>query len=377
MTIDSEAWWQSRAEHGCPLVETQANGGCQLTFYWRQPPDKNVDHVVIDVWSLTPHPTQGTTGMVRLANTRIWIWQVCVAEPWIGSYFFVPVTAAQYTRAAHESRRHWWIKLINQYAQHDPLNTLHYRGPEGRMLSGLHPHPPSLEAKGHDLQTLDWASPLLGRNRNVWLHTTGGGPDTPLVILLDGQIWAQSLSLTTDISALTQAGHLPPAVYLMLDAIDSSTRYREMTCNPQFWQALHAELLPLAATHARFSPRAHNTVVAGQSLGGLAACYAALTLPHLFGRVLSQSGSFWWRGEDGLSPPLSEHIPHQAPPQRWYLEVGQYEDTMIDDNRHMSTALAAAGQRVTYREFRGGHDWLCWRDGLLHGLQILLEEHHL
>ncbi len=45
---------------------------------------------------------------------------------------------------------------------------------------------------------------------------------------------------------------------------------------------------------------------------------------------------------------------------------------MIEDNRAIHAALAAAGHRVRYREYRGGHDWLCWRDGLLDGLSQLL-----
>ena len=48
------------------------------------------------------------------------------------------------------------------------------------------------------------------------------------------------------------------------------------------------------AARVAFSERADRTVVAGQSYGGLAAMYAGLHWPARFGRILSQSGSFWW-----------------------------------------------------------------------------------
>ena len=35
--------------------------------------------------------------------------------------------------------------------------------------------------------------------------------------------------------------------------------------------------------------------VGGMSYGGLAASFAALRHPDVFGAVLSQSGSYWWR----------------------------------------------------------------------------------
>ena len=46
--------------------------------------------------------------------------------------------------------------------------------------------------------------------------------------------------------------------------------------------------------HYNVTADAKRTVVAGSSFGGIAAMYAGLRHPEVFGNVLCQSGSFWW-----------------------------------------------------------------------------------
>ncbi|HVC81707.1 MAG TPA: alpha/beta hydrolase-fold protein, partial [Chloroflexota bacterium] len=70
-----------------------------------------------------------------------------------------------------------------------------------------------------------------------------------------------------------------------------------------------------------------RTIVGGSSLGGLASAYVALERPDLFGAVLAQSGSFWWKpsGDDEFEW-LARRVaalPLQA--VRFYLEVGKLE----------------------------------------------------
>lgn len=96
------------------------------------------------------------------------------------------------------------------------------------------------------------------------------------------------------LASLTHQRLLPGAVYLLIDAIDTHHRSRELTCNADFWLAVQQELLPQVRAVTPFSDDAGRTVVAGQSFGGLSALYAGLNWPTRFGCVLSQSGSFWW-----------------------------------------------------------------------------------
>ncbi|MCP6060540.1 alpha/beta hydrolase-fold protein, partial [Klebsiella pneumoniae] len=69
-------------------------------------------------------------------------------------------------------------------------------------------------------------------------------PERPLAVLLDGQFWAESMPVWPALASLTHEGKLPPAVYVLIDVIDTAHRSRELPCNPDFWLAVQEELLP-------------------------------------------------------------------------------------------------------------------------------------
>jgi enterochelin esterase family protein len=53
------------------------------------------------------------------------------------------------------------------------------------------------------------------------------------------------------------------------------------------------------------------------------------------------------------------------------LQIGCYEDSMLGVNHAMHDVLNAAGAHVSFQQFHGGHDWLCWHSELLSGLKRL------
>jgi enterochelin esterase family protein len=57
---------------------------------------------------------------------------------------------------------------------------------------------------------------------------------------------------------------------------------------------------------------------------------------------------------------------------RWHVEVGLDEWVNLRPNRHLRDVLTARGYRLTYAEFAGGHDRLCWRERLGDALVNLL-----
>ncbi|VDZ87949.1 enterobactin/ferric enterobactin esterase [Lelliottia amnigena] len=131
-------------------------------------------------------------------------------------------------------------------------------------------------------ECIDWHSPRLGNSRRVWIFTTGdeNPAERPLAVLLDGQFWAESMPVWSPLAALTQEGQLPPAVYLLIDVIDTAHRSRELPCNADFWLAVQEELLPQIQALTPFSARADRTVVARAKF--LAVCLHSM--PRLTGR---------------------------------------------------------------------------------------------
>ena len=106
----------------------------------------------------------------------------------------------------------------------------------------------------------------------------------------------------------------------------------------------------------------------GASLGGLMALYTGLRLPHIFGQVLAQSGSYEIDGFEFITSTLVAHAPQS--PLRIWMDVGQFEE-LLETNRKMYALLTARGYTVDYHESPAGHNYPAWRDDLPGGLEFL------
>lgn len=54
------------------------------------------------------------------------------------------------------------------------------------------------------------------------------------------------------------------------------------------------------------------------------------------------------------------------------MGVLEEEDSMIGVNRILRDVLLSKGYPVSYEEFKGGHDYLCWGETLARGLISLI-----
>lgn len=377
----SELWWQDIRSQGTPIKKDLGNGYSEVAFYWRQPEHAAFKTVYIDCWSLTPHPVSELTEMIPVAGTDVWYWQVCIENTWQGSYFFVPIPPKAVPPREKSRRRPWWIEALSEYGQYDHSNSdAPYKLSDTRELSTLIVKPSVVQNSllNPVLRCVSWYSKRLKNQRPVWLLQTGAGSKLPLVILLDGQVWANGLPIAGWLQNATDEKHLCPALYVFIDSLDGDTRFKELACNAEFWQAVIDELLPIVAEHHPVTRLASETLLVGQSLGGLAAFFASLFFPSRFGRALSQSGSFWWRGLGSQQRSLIEHVRQNKPcNQEFILQIGAYEDSMLEDNQAMAEALHTAGHLCRYEEFNGGHDWVCWREAMVLCLKRLLSSETL
>ncbi len=386
----SEAWWQSK--NGPEW--TREKGHYRVTFWWRDPAGTQKTSPLKRVWlyitGVTDHHQNARPqSLERIPDTDVWQWQGAFTPQWRGSYCFIPsVNEDDFADAVFHGEqpdrlalREGWRKLLSA-AMADPLNPQSWRGGRGHPVSALEmPEAPvqpgwnTPATPGNAPVCFEWESVRLNNRRRVWVFTTGeDSPERPLAVLLDGQFWAESMPVWSPLTALTNAGKLPPAVYVLIDVIDMAHRNHELPCNPDFWQAVQEELLPRVNSRTPFSDRADRTVVAGQSFGGLSSLYAGLNWPERFGCVLSQSGSYWWphRGgqQDGLLIEQLKAGDLTAHGLRIVLEAGRNEPLIFRANQAIYAELHPQ-QPVIWRQVDGGHDALCWRGGLTQGLMTL------
>ncbi len=141
-------------------------------------------------------------------------------------------------------------------------------------------------------------SSLLNNTRKVHIYTPHDYSHTShlqeLLIVFDGNSFIENLSITRTLNYLIYEKEIQSCITVAIDHVD---RLNELTYNDKMNKFLTDELLPWikARYHALKEPK--HTTIAGLSLGGLAAFYAALQNPHIFGDVLSLSGSVHWKKE--------------------------------------------------------------------------------
>ncbi len=191
----------------------------------------------------------------------------------------------------------------------------------------------------------------------------------PLLMLHDGPEFDALASFTRFSSALIAAGRLPPHRVALLGP---GHRDRWYAANPCYSNALTSVVLPRLREAA---PVAGPVVLAGASLGALAALHAAAAQPTAFGALFLQSGSFFRADTDPQERAFAgfEAVASfvgqlgQAPPAAARLDIGMtcgLAEENLDNNRLMAATLAGLGHQVELAEVPDAHTFAGWRDAL-------------
>ncbi len=274
--------------------------------------------------------------------------------------------------------------------QPDPLNPLRDPGGMPSSYVELPQAPPqtwitpdSRAPKGK-VEQRKFDSAILKNNRDIWVYTPPGFSRTsgryPLLVLFDGRAHIDIVPTPVILDNLIAEKLIPPIVAISVGNSTNSSRAVELPCSADFADFLAKELVPWMRKNYRSTEDPERVAVGGSSFGGLAAAFAALRHPEIFGNVLSQSGSFWWKPEDQIQPEWLTSQYASAPKLniRLFLEVGLMEDgatltgpSLLVTNRRLRDVLADRGYPIRYQEFNGGHSYLNWRGGLADGLVYL------
>jgi len=233
-------------------------------------------------------------------------------------------------------------------------------------------------------------SEILNNQRRVWVYTppdyasTRSEPYT-LLVLFDGRAYVNHVPTPTILDNLIDAGLIQPVVAVFPDSLSSSIRLQELVLHPPFNEFLAKELIPWIQSNFHVTDNPQKMVIGGASAGGLAAAYAAMELPDIFGNVLSQSGAFRFGlpREEGHEWLTRQFAATEKLPLKFYLDAGSLETkslrqigdapNLLESNHNFRKVLEEKGYDVHYHEFSGGHDYISWRGTLSDGLLYLLD----
>jgi enterochelin esterase-like enzyme len=223
--------------------------------------------------------------------------------------------------------------------------------------------------------------------RSVTMYTPAGytseSRTLPLVLLFDAESYITDVKAPRMLDNLIGSGAIPPVIVAMVHT--QHTRNDDLQPNANYQQFLGAELIPWVRKRYRVSRSPNLNVVMGSSFGGLAAAYTAFVHPEIFGKVFSQSGSYWWspryQAEVLPSPNagwMVKQLAEAAPkPIEFFMVVGQWEGAgMVSSNRILHSVLLGKGNKVFYREDVVGHNYENFQQTFPEGLIGLLGKQH-
>ena len=250
------------------------------------------------------------------------------------------------------------LRVPTAFGDHSWLPLPGYRSPEWLRLDPVPSHRVSV--------ALDTA---VGTIDTVTWSPADTAPDEPLPVLFahDGPEMDELSGLTHFVGAMIRNGLLPRMRVVLLAPGDRNPRY---AANPRYAGALAEEVVPtLLASH----PSNQQPIIAGCSLGALAAFQAEWLHPGTFGGLWLGSGSFFTADLDAQEKAFAHWSPITsfvqdvltAPESPTSAKVAVAVGT-VEENRHnnvvMTDKLRSLGLEVSFNQVRDGHNYTCWRD---------------
>ncbi len=393
------AFWDDVSAGGAPLIEPIPNDDTHvwLTFLWRDTGDTRSVAISGPLANALGGPSAAHNQMRRLRETNLW-YRTYRAPNDVRTTYQLRLNDPSLDDSVAQSDGEYDVVV-----QNDPLGHQRFvlsADEEGgddeeiQSLIEMAGAPVALDVTSdadvpHGALTMRRLhSAILENTRRIWIYTPPGyHPDDepyPVAILFDGFTYTSDIPVPTIMDNFVASGQLAPMVVLMVCNLSYEARERELPCYPPFVRFLTEELLPWAHTQVAITHDPAATIVGGSSDGGLAAIYAALTRPDVFGNVLAQSPSVYWTPPDDPDFEWVSRYLVDLPqrPVRFYVDVGRFENnlrrtvcpegpTELAAVRHFRNLLRAKGNSLTYAEFSGGHEYVCWRAQFGRGLLAL------
>lgn len=197
----------------------------------------------------------------------------------------------------------------------------------------------------------------------------------PLILFLDGSDYLNPMPAPLILDKLIQEGSIPSCVAVFLE-YSNIHRMHEYNCNDEFTSFLADDFIRMLhdKNQLNITQDARLITLVGQSASGLAACYAALTNPTVFGNAIALSPSLEMQKLTDLEQKIAKYT-KENPDTQFIFDVGTYETIPVDlefkdgstqsistfeANRRIAEVIQKKGILIHKPEFIGGHNYGCW-----------------
>ncbi|MGD1840245.1 MAG: alpha/beta hydrolase-fold protein [Thermonemataceae bacterium] len=365
-------------EKGFPLIEQDSllDGYVYVTFVHIDSTHQN--DITFNVFGIYDEYRFGDKKLYRLASTDLYYRTYIVPDDLCFSY-----------------RLYYANRVTGKKSKmSDPLNPNLIPSGERKDMSwsalDLRTNEDSWYVEGNHHQsgtidTLKLESKLLSNSRNIYVYLppeyNTSKEKYPVIYLFDPYIYLNLVEVPNVLDNLIYQQEIDPMIAVFIDNPSQSARSKELPLNAQFKDFFVTELLPFIKDRYHITDLVDETIIGGISYGGLAATYIAFEHPDVFGKVLSQSGSFWRDttltdgGEDWIR---GDYLTKQFQIQekrdlKLYLDWGLQENWCKASGRRLVQVLKDRNYEFTFTEFNGWHDWSNSRKTFPDALRYLLE----
>ena len=366
---------------GTPIIEpvhlddgTISENERIVTFLYR---NEQAEQVLMFINRLTDEKNLDRSLMARIEGTGWWQLSLQMETTWRASYNFLPVLPGE---------RPAWLGDDDQVrlraaldsGEGDPLNPETVCNRIGRCMGVVQlEHAPVQEfiLTQEEIDALpapEWMQTPDG-HRYVLGRVGEPGPDSPLFVQFDGEMWF-SQGMEQTLNRAHEAGRIPAMHVFFLHSGGRENRWKELNGDNPIADYLVEIAFPhLEAVHGiKTDPQ--NIVINGQSLGGLSSLLAVLSRPEAFGGAIAQSSSLW-------QPQVMDRLDELEAAgeidrlRHLYLEieVGEQEWVLVPHHRELKARLEKLGlERAHCTTFNGGHDYACWRGAIVPALERII-----
>lgn len=229
--------------------------------------------------------------------------------------------------------------------------------------------------------------------RKYWIYLPPGYKENskqpyPLTLLLDGSDYLNTIPVPSILENMIKAKNISPCIAVFFE-YSANRRQLEYYGDDKFTNFLANDLMRILRSkhHLSISDNPRLITIVGLSASGLAAVYAGLTRPDVFGNVITQSAALWSKKKNDLEKIVDEYLLKKADTY-FCMDAGLYETvaaeccfsdgyiqaiSILQANKDLVKYMNTKGLHASFHEFVGGHNYVCYRDVISDQLKEVYE----